>query len=249
MISFFRKIRQKLLSENKLTRYLIYAFGEIALVMIGILLALQVNNWNEDRKGQKKEEAFLSQLQIEFVENKAQFEKITAFHVKSLKSCEWMLSNQPFKTVSLDSLRYHSLWSRTSYTFDPSQSSIVSLVNTGAIELIQDEELRATLVAWPDLMVDYLEEEKEMRAFTVNHVIPFTLDHFKLYTEEERFDAVLDFDQKQLDKYLNLIARKKRMLQAILTGLADQENADSKNENNQVVEAMDLIIAKTKSKE
>ncbi len=228
---------------------MIYALGEIGLVMIGILLALQVNNWNEDRKNIKKEETFLRQIHIEFDENKAQFEKIKAFHFKSLRSCEWMLSNQPFKTVSLDSLRYHSLWSRTSYTFDPSQSSIVSLVNTGAIELIREEELWAALVAWPDLMVDYLEEEKEMRAFTVNHVIPFSLDHFKLYTEEERFDAVLNFDQKQLDKYLNLIARKKRMLQAILIGLADQEHADNRNENSQVVEAIDLIISKTKSKD
>jgi len=50
MIKFFRKIRQHLLSENKFSKYLLYAFGEIALVMIGILLALQVNNWNEGNK-------------------------------------------------------------------------------------------------------------------------------------------------------------------------------------------------------
>jgi glycyl-tRNA synthetase alpha subunit len=54
MISFFRKIRQKLLQQNQVTRYLVYALGEIALVMIGILLALQVNNWNEDRKNNIK---------------------------------------------------------------------------------------------------------------------------------------------------------------------------------------------------
>jgi hypothetical protein len=47
MIKFFRKIRQKLLSENKFSKYLIYAIGVIFLVMIGILLALQINNWNE----------------------------------------------------------------------------------------------------------------------------------------------------------------------------------------------------------
>lgn len=52
MIRFFRHIRQRLLAKNKFTQYLIYAIGEIALVMIGILLALQVNNWNEARKQQ-----------------------------------------------------------------------------------------------------------------------------------------------------------------------------------------------------
>ncbi|WP_026952516.1 hypothetical protein [Algoriphagus mannitolivorans] len=47
MISFFRKIRQKLLQQNRVTRYLAYAIGEIFLVVLGILIALQVNNWNE----------------------------------------------------------------------------------------------------------------------------------------------------------------------------------------------------------
>ena len=52
MIKFFRKIRQKLLSENKFCKYLLYAFGEIVLVVIGILIALQINNWNEEKKNQ-----------------------------------------------------------------------------------------------------------------------------------------------------------------------------------------------------
>jgi hypothetical protein len=66
MISLFRKIRQKLLSHlpagkagNRITQYLTYALGEIALVMIGILLALQVNIWNEGRKTKKFEQEIL----------------------------------------------------------------------------------------------------------------------------------------------------------------------------------------------
>ena len=50
MIKFFRKIRQNLLVENKTGKYLKYAIGEIVLVVIGILIALQINNWNENRK-------------------------------------------------------------------------------------------------------------------------------------------------------------------------------------------------------
>lgn len=50
MISFFRIIRQKLLQQNQVTRYLAYALGEIFLVTIGILIALQINTWNEARK-------------------------------------------------------------------------------------------------------------------------------------------------------------------------------------------------------
>jgi len=54
MISFFRKIRRGLLTDNKFNRYLVYAAGEILLVVIGILIALQINNWNENRKEQGK---------------------------------------------------------------------------------------------------------------------------------------------------------------------------------------------------
>ncbi len=55
MIKFFRKIRQRLLAENKFNKYLIYAIGEIILVVIGILIALQINNWNERNKTKAKE--------------------------------------------------------------------------------------------------------------------------------------------------------------------------------------------------
>ena len=60
MISFFRKIRQKLLTQNRVTRYLVYSVGEIILVTIGILIALQVNNWNEQRKTRIFEKEILS---------------------------------------------------------------------------------------------------------------------------------------------------------------------------------------------
>jgi hypothetical protein len=52
MIKFFRKIRQKLLAESKFSKYLIYAIGEIVLVVVGILIALQINNWNENNKNE-----------------------------------------------------------------------------------------------------------------------------------------------------------------------------------------------------
>mgnify|MGYP001131487683 CR=1 FL=1 len=54
MINFFRKVRKNLLNEGKTTRYFKYAIGEIVLVVIGILIALQVNNYNNQRIDQQK---------------------------------------------------------------------------------------------------------------------------------------------------------------------------------------------------
>jgi hypothetical protein len=53
MIKFFRKIRQKMLTENKFSKYLLYAIGEIILVVIGILIALSINNWNQEKQQKK----------------------------------------------------------------------------------------------------------------------------------------------------------------------------------------------------
>lgn len=65
MIKFFRKIRQKLLSQGKFSRYLIYAIGEIILVVIGILIALRINNWNTENKRHELERTLLTQIQQE----------------------------------------------------------------------------------------------------------------------------------------------------------------------------------------
>ena len=67
MIKFFRKIRQKLVSENNLGKYLFYAIGEIVLVVIGILIALSINNWNESRKIRHQDIEFLKNLKAELL--------------------------------------------------------------------------------------------------------------------------------------------------------------------------------------
>ena len=70
MIKIFRRFRHKLLSENKLSKYLIYALGEIVLVVIGILIALQINNLNEQRIQKNLEQNYLRSLKKEFENNK-----------------------------------------------------------------------------------------------------------------------------------------------------------------------------------
>ena len=69
MIKFFRQIRQKLLSENKFRKYLLYAMGEIVLVVIGILIALSINNWNENRKTQNEIKSSLSALRDDLIQD------------------------------------------------------------------------------------------------------------------------------------------------------------------------------------
>ena len=86
MIKFFRKIRQKLLSENKFSKYLIYAIGEIILVVIGILIALQINIWNSKRLENKEERNVLINLKKDFQQNQVSLESVISDNEKYLKS-------------------------------------------------------------------------------------------------------------------------------------------------------------------
>ena len=67
MIKFFRRIRQKLIDENRISKYVLYATGEIVLVVIGILIALQLNGIQEDAVDRKKEQAYLHELNLDFI--------------------------------------------------------------------------------------------------------------------------------------------------------------------------------------
>jgi len=75
MITLFRRIRQKLIDSGSITKYLLYAVGEILLVVVGILIALQVNNWNEERKDLTKEQEYLERLLIEVQNNVSNMEE------------------------------------------------------------------------------------------------------------------------------------------------------------------------------
>ncbi len=89
MIKFFRKIRQNLLSERKTGKYFKYAIGEIILVVIGILIALQINNWNEKRKDRINERALYSRI---ITDLQADENRINA-NIKYYKRDKSMLNN------------------------------------------------------------------------------------------------------------------------------------------------------------
>ncbi|TYA54313.1 DUF6090 family protein [Formosa maritima] len=93
MIKFFRKIRQNLLMENKTAKYFKYAIGEIILVVVGILIALQINNWNESRKATLKEIAVSKQLLEDAKQDSIFFEKRNESLDKMARNMAFSLSN------------------------------------------------------------------------------------------------------------------------------------------------------------
>lgn len=144
MIKFFRKIRQKLINQNRVRKYLIYAIGEIILVMIGILLALQVNDWNDDRKNKKLEKEFLVGLKKTLrldLDRNLKSQKINQEALTSMKFLIHHLeSDLPYK----DSLKYHFGAMSQFQFWDLSESVFESLKSKG-LDLISNKNLRDSL--------------------------------------------------------------------------------------------------------
>jgi len=211
MIKFFKHIRKSLLMENKTGKYFKYAIGEIVLVVIGILIALSINNWNENRINSKKETTILANIHKEFKDNKIQLERVVKGHRKEHSSSAKIISLFPITSkpdpIVLDSLSRYLWDSYEGYTFNPSQTSINSLSSTSSFDIISNEDLRNLLISWNDLVKDYQEEEEYNLAFIMNQYEVYISKHFGWnfnFTDERHdFKALesLEFEYLVQQKY------------------------------------------------
>ena len=145
------------MEKNKTGKYLKYAIGEIILVMIGILLALQVNNWNEQRKDRKKEQVVLKQLQEDFQANLIQLEEKMKTREKILISAFQLLKafDEPVG-VDRDSVIKDLAKVNHDPTFDPIQNDLTS---SGNLSLISNNQLKRLLSNWSSDVVGVQEIE------------------------------------------------------------------------------------------
>ncbi len=147
MIKFFRKIRYDLMEKNKTGKYLKYAIGEIILVMIGILLALQINNWNETQKMNKWERRFLIDLKSELKSNLIQLERIDTGQKRAGNACIELKSLIKTATIK-DKSTIDSIYSLTlaQTTFFPTTGVYDSGLSAGKIENINNSKLKYAIM-------------------------------------------------------------------------------------------------------
>ncbi len=191
MIKFFNKIRKQLLDDNKTGKYLKYAIGEIILVMIGILLALQVNTWNNNRELKKEEQKILKSLLGEFKENLEKFDNAYKFHQSRKKVIHYsMLAD--LKSLSADSLFSILRKVNRNYTFDPFQGIYNAVINSGKIELISNDTLKSKIARLQDLVRDYQDEELGVKTFAIDNLYPYELSEpvgsFSYFTGNGGYD-------------------------------------------------------------
>lgn len=150
MIKLFRHIRKSLLEQNKMGKYFRYAIGEILLVVIGILIALQINNWNQRRIALEEETQILANLKSEFEQNKKELGNAIAMNENLMKTGRYIMSligedEEVIRSINTDSLLFQSF----EYAqFNPSENALSDLLQSGRLNLISNDYLKSLLYQW-----------------------------------------------------------------------------------------------------
>ncbi|MBT8288591.1 MAG: hypothetical protein HKN00_13285 [Flavobacteriaceae bacterium] len=144
MIKFFRKIRQKLLTDNKFSKYFIYAIGEIILVVIGILIALQINAWNTDRNNNKLEQQYIGRLINELKEEINTYNNLKEGFKRQNEAVINLLKiwNQP-RSIAIDTAQFWNDFFAGSGAGPWHKDPVIwtQLVQSGELKLITDQSV------------------------------------------------------------------------------------------------------------
>ena len=188
MIKLFRKLRQNTLSEQKFSRYMAYAIGEIILVVIGILIALSINNWNENRKREAKETYYLNSIKTSIALSQNELARVIndAKEISSsAKTLFDMLAHEHYdklEGIALDSL----LWGAKDYSLITlNDAGIQEILNTGSLDIIQDESIRIILASWNERIhgIQKFESETEYLSRKYNEFLDDYIDVSRWVTD------------------------------------------------------------------
>lgn len=183
-----------MLNENKTKRYLKYAFGEIVLVVIGILIALQVNTWNESRKAKIEEQKILKALHSDFKVSEGRIEKTlreqndVIAHGRALINIHERENSEDYTyfDTHLDSLHNLIVYGTTWYRAEPVTGAYNALISAGKIDLIQNENLRHLLAQFAaDLESGFEDQDSAMKLLskledvTSNFILKITNDRYR----------------------------------------------------------------------
>lgn len=175
-----------MVGKASLRRYTLYALGEVLLVMVGILLALQVNNWNIERQERKKEYEILKDLKVEFEANLKDANRTHNGNKEIVTKMNRLQSMLQIPKAELDPLSVDTCiyalfdW----FTFTPKPGASDALVNSGDLNLITNKRLRNLLVLWSGVVADLHDDENLAVDYSQNYIVPFLARNYPIVNLE-----------------------------------------------------------------
>ncbi len=169
MIKFFRKIRHTLISEGKTGQYLKYAIGEIALVVIGILIALQINNWNQATKDNNALKEYLVKINSHTLEDLRTLDTVSIYRTQLSELCKKARISILDKTEEENLILFMSCGAVfADYYFKPNTGGYEALKNSDYFGKINNTPLDSLLNKYHNLLSDIAENEKSYNDYVVN---------------------------------------------------------------------------------
>lgn len=148
MFRFFRLLRIRLIKEGNLQRYLLYAIGEIILVVLGILIALQVNTWNQGRINRNLEQVFLNRIHEDLGEDLKKFNAQLEYGRAGLEALKEAIILIHQENKEDDIFKFNELYDLAWLdAVNPQYSTYLELESTGRLNLIQNENLRLAILS------------------------------------------------------------------------------------------------------
>ena len=172
MINFFRKIRKRLADENRPIKYMRYAIGEIALVMIGILLALQVNNWNEARKEKGIEKEYLNSILLDLSSDMINFEEEVVRMGNSVKNHKMFIVMLYEKQETLDDvIELFSLMDVYTQHLTVQNPTYADLISAGDLNIFSNIDVKKSIMAYYKLYEETSINIKEYNLVSTEYMI------------------------------------------------------------------------------
>ena len=215
MAKFFRKIRYKLMDENKTSKYLKYAIGEIVLVVIGILIALQINNWNEERKSNKLLQRYNQNIIAELKTDLLKLNELDSIHNSWRKSLRKYLDYYNTRNPDVYILKAKRDSSKTGLTtpFHTSTYSIQDLISTGNLRLFPSH-IKNAILKYKDIHDLNVLSEQESGNYTLISFAEFEqeIDLLVAYNYSEKVHSDVenwqyDLNSHQMRLWNNVLAK------------------------------------------
>jgi len=180
MFRLFQEIRQQEATGNNSLTFWAYAIGEFVLLVLGILIALQIENWNQHRQDKKLEKVLLTEMLLNLKTDLKDVESNLEFHNRVKRSNEIILQhivqNKPYH----DSLALHFGLSGGSTIFKKNTSAYESMKSIG-IDIISNDNLRQQITYLYSVQYNYIQEFQVFDInYTIEHLINISYKHFDL---------------------------------------------------------------------
>ena len=205
MIKFFRKIRYDLMKKNKTGKYFKYAIGEIILVVIGILIALGINNWNIKNVQQKEVRTYLTHIKSNLIQDTLSLSLHTQDIKQNIQTFDSIASliNTDESTLLLDTQLTRALFN--THRFVTEKNSFEDLTSNGKFGLIENKEIKEEILSYYNFIENNsLPFNNSLETYTRETLAPYFMENYQL-------GFPIDFNLN-LDESSNFVSKNKNIL-------------------------------------